>query len=110
MKSVRKLGSRVARNAPRFARSGSQRTIPVCTRPNGRTLPPTLPCRLMVDPPPLTLRAAERYLRKRGNMRKISDLYAAHRRPKPEAVDMTEWPDAQLEGIPCDAEHGACSQ
>jgi hypothetical protein len=62
------------------------------------------------DPPPPTLRAAERYLRKRGGMREVSDLYAARRRRKPVPVDMTEWADAQLEGIPCDAELGACPQ
>lgn len=62
------------------------------------------------DPPPPTLRAAERYLRKRGNMRTLSNLYAARCRPKTKAVDMTEWADAQLDAIPSDAEHGASLQ
>jgi hypothetical protein len=47
---------------------------------------------------------------KRGNMRKVSNLYAAHRLPTSEAVDVTRWADAQLEGIPSDAEHDECPQ
>jgi hypothetical protein len=80
-------------HAPKWANAAAYIAMP----PNG-------------DPPPPTLRAAERYLRKRGGMREVSDLYAAHRLPKSEAVDMTDWADAQLEGIPSDAEHGECPQ
>ena len=93
VRAIRLAANDPGLHAPKWANAAAYIALP----PNG-------------DPPPLTLRAAERYLRKRGNMRKVSDLYVAHRWPKPEAVDMTEWPDAQLEGIPCDAEHGACPQ
>jgi hypothetical protein len=93
VRAIRLAANDPGLHAPKWANAAAYIALP----PNG-------------DPPPPTLRAAERYLRKRGGMRKLSNLFAAHRRPKPEAVDMTEWPDAQLEGIPCDAEHGACPQ
>ncbi len=93
VRAIRLAANDPGLHAPKWANAAAYIALP----PNG-------------DPPPPTLRAAERYLRKRGGMREISDLYAAHRPPKPEAVDMTEWADAQLEGIPCDAEHGAYPQ
>ncbi len=52
------------------------------------------------DPPPATLRAAERYIRRKGGIRALSDLHASHNKPQEiEPPDLTEWADAQLDGI-----------
>jgi hypothetical protein len=93
VRAIRLAANDPGLHAPKWANSAAYIALP----PNG-------------DPPPPTLRAAERYLRKRGNMRKVSNLYAARCRPKIKAVDMTEWADAQLASIPSDAEHGAYPQ
>jgi hypothetical protein len=88
VRAVRLAAEDPGLRAPKWANAAAYIALP----PNG-------------DPPPPTLRAAERYLRKRHGMRKVSDLYVAHTRKLPEPVDITEWADAQLEGIPSDANH-----
>jgi hypothetical protein len=58
------------------------------------------------DPPPASLRDAERYIRRTaGGIRGLSDLYAAWKKgEEPEPPDLIDWADAELDGISADVE------
>jgi hypothetical protein len=55
------------------------------------------------DEAPTLAAAAELISRTPNGITGLSNLYAAQHKQSPEPVDMTEWADAQLEGIPPDA-------
>jgi hypothetical protein len=71
VRAIRLAANDPGLHAPKWANAAAYIAMP----PNG-------------DLPPPTLRAAERYLRKRGGMRKLSNLFAARCRVKTKAVDM----------------------